>query len=77
VSNGGIVPISKEQYLQLNTRPKRTSKVGATLCALPNSPLRALHLWRDACHQEAMAFSAVLLAALATGKLLPAILQRN
>ncbi len=59
--------ISKEQYLQLNTRPKRTSKVAAALSALPHSPLRALPLWRDACNQEAMAFSAVLLAALATG----------
>jgi hypothetical protein len=27
VSNGGIVPISKEQYMQLNARPKRMSKV--------------------------------------------------
>jgi hypothetical protein len=27
VSNGGIVPISKEQYIQLNARPKRVSKV--------------------------------------------------
>jgi hypothetical protein len=27
VSNGGIVPISKEQYIQLNSRPKRISKV--------------------------------------------------
>jgi hypothetical protein len=67
VSDGGIVPISKEQYLQLNTRPKRTSKVAAALFALPLSPLRAPQRWRDACDQEAMAFSAVLLAALATG----------
>jgi hypothetical protein len=37
------------------------------LFALPLSPLRALQRWRDACNQEAMAFSAVLLAALATG----------
>jgi hypothetical protein len=64
VSNGGIVPISKEQYMQLNARPKRMSKVPRSIFA---ANLKLYIAINEPQMQESIAFSSALFFAVTAG----------